>query len=134
MHVKALTQNRMESGRRFAELLIDEDLSPKAAFWIYNSELKDWQLVLGHVNGIGDDVEAFSGKVAGILDAYETQLPELQVGDVSLALRDAPILELLNSVVNTGEELLGINFSNEEINGIVIDGVYLYRMNITAFA
>jgi len=124
----------MESGKRFAELLVEDDLSPKAAFWIYNSELNDWQLVLGHVNGIDDDVDTFNDKVSGILASQQPQLPELQVTDISLALKNAPILELLNSVVNTGDEILGINFSNEEINGIVIDGVFLYRMNITEMA
>jgi len=123
----------MESGKRFAELLAENDLDPKAAFWIYNSELGDWQLILGHVNGIDDDAGKFNGKVTEILGSHRPQLPGLEVTDISLALSSAPILELLNSVVNTGDEFLGINFSNEEINGIVIDGVYLYRMNITEF-
>ena len=122
----------MESGRRFVELLDENSLNPKAAFWIYNPELDDWQLLAGYVNGIEDDDAKFSQAVAGIFAAHPSQLPELEVTDIGLAFDDAPILELLNSVVNTGDEILGINFSREEINGIVIDGVFLYRMNITA--
>jgi len=66
--------------------------------------------------------------------ANQSQLPELAVSDIGLAQENAPILELLNSVVNTGDDILGINFSREEINGNLIDGVYLYRMNITELA
>lgn len=124
----------MESGKRFVALLDDNDLNPKAVFWIFNPESGDWQLLLGHVNGIGDDDATFDAMANKLLSAHYSQLPELKVTDIGLAFDNAPILELLNSVVNTGDEILGIPFTNEEINGIVIDGVYLYRMNITALA
>jgi hypothetical protein len=129
--MKTLTQNMMESGKRFVQLLDDSNAKPKAAFWIYNPELDDWQLLAGHVDGINDDDEKFNETVTAIWSSNRSQLPELQVTDIGLALSNAPILELLNAVVNTGDEILGINFTREEINGIVIDGVYLYRMNIT---
>jgi hypothetical protein len=129
--MKTLTQNMMESGKRFVQLLDDNSAKPKAAFWIYNPELDDWQLLAGHVNSINDDSEKFNETVTAILSSNRSQLPELQVTDIGLALSSAPILELLNAVVNTGDEILGINFTREEINDIVIDGVYLYRMNIT---
>ena len=122
----------MESGKRFVELLDENSLSPKAAFWIYNSELDDWILFLGHLNGIDDDDDTFSETIAALYASHQSELPELNITDIGLAKANAPILELLDSVVNTGDEILGINFTREEINGIVIDGVYLYRMNITA--
>lgn len=121
----------MDSGKRFVELLIENSASPKAAFWIYNPELGEWMLLMGHVNGINDDNEAFNQLVTTLYSANQAQLPELTISDIGLAQSNAPILKLLNSVVNTGNEILGINFSNEEINGHIIDGVYLYRMNIT---
>ena len=122
----------MESGKRFVALLDKNDLNPKAAFWIYNSELDDWILLLGHLNGIDDDDDTFSETIAALYASHQSELPELNMTDIGLAKANAPILELLDSVVNTGDEILGINFTREEINGIVIDGVYLYRMNITA--
>jgi hypothetical protein len=131
MQVKALTPTMMQSGKRFVELLDAKKFNPKAAFWIYNPQQSEWQLLLGHVNGIEDDDAVFNKTVAAIVSAHQTQLPELGLTDIGLALENAPILELLNSLVNTGDELLGISFQNEEINGTVVDGVYLYRMNIT---
>ncbi|UFS61542.1 hypothetical protein LOH54_07685 [Sulfurimonas sp. HSL-3221] len=127
--MKALTQNMMTSGARFVELLDKSGLKPKAAFWIYNPEQDAWQLLVGHVDTIDD--AAFDAAVAELMALHDTELPELALTDIGLAFDDAPILELLNSVVNTGDEILGINFSREEINGVVIDGVFLYRMNIT---
>ena len=124
----------MESGRRFVELLDESGHNPKAAFWIYNPESDAWILLFGHVGGIGDDDEKFNRTAAALYAGHESQLPGLRVTDIGLAQESAPILELLNSVVNTGDEILGINFTREEINGIVIDGVYLYRMNITEMA
>lgn len=129
--MSALTQKMTESGKRFVELLDENQAIPQAAFWIYNPELKSWVLLLGHVNGIGDDDEKFNQLVAAIYMAHQSELTGLAMTDIGLAQENAPILELLNSVVNTGDEILGINFANEEINGTVIDGVYLYRMNIT---
>ncbi len=124
----------MESGQHFVSLLDANDMKPLAAFWIYNQDHDEWLLLAGHVHGIGNDDAAFSSAVSEIISANRASLPGLDVSDVVLALDNAPILELLNSVVNTGDEILGINFSNETINGKVIDGVYLYRMNITEFA
>ncbi len=128
--MKPLTKKMTESGKRFVELLIENGSTPKAAFWIYNPEADSWILLLGHVNGIDDDDAKFNGLVTTIHGANRLELPELEVGDIGLAQAQAPILELLNSVVNTGDDTLGINFSQEEINGTVIDGVFLYRMNI----
>lgn len=121
----------MESGTRFVELLDENDLKPKAAFWIYNPELDDWIFLLGHVKGINDSDEKFNEAMGTLYAANQSDLPELQLTDIGLAQENAPILEVLNSVVNTGDEILGINFQNEEILGTVIDGVFLYRMNIT---
>lgn len=122
----------MESGKRFVALLDENNLNPQAAFWIYNSELDAWILLLGHLSGIDDDDDKFSETIAALYAPQASELPGLEMSDIGLAKANAPILELLNSVVNTGNEILGINFTREEINGIVIDGVYLYRMNITA--
>jgi len=132
--MKPLTPNKMESGKRFVQLLDDNFLNPKAAFWIYNSELDDWKLLVGHVNSIDDDDAIFNAEVSGLFTANRAHLSDLQVTDIALALQNAPILELINSVVNTGDDILGIPFTNEEINGVVLDGIYLYRMNITALA
>lgn len=128
--MKPLTQNMMKSGKRFVELLIESRATPKAAFWIYNPEIDNWMLLMGHVNGIDDDDLQFNQLVTVTHASNQSQLPELEVSDVGLAQAKAPILELLNSVVNTGDDTLGINFSQEEINGTIIDGVFLYRMNI----
>lgn len=124
----------IESGKQFVQLLDDNQLKSKAAFWIYNQELDVWQLIVGYVNGIDEDNTAFNAKVGALIASNQSLLPELQVTDVALALNNAPILELLNSVVNTGDEILGINFVREEINGVVLDGIYLYRMNISELA
>jgi hypothetical protein len=131
--MKALTQTMMESGKEFVQLLDDSGRKPKAAFWIYNPELDEWILLFGHVNGINDDDAKFNETVGGLYASNREQLPGLNVTDIGLAQENAPILELLDSVVNTGDDILGISFTNEEILGQVIDGVFLYRMNITEF-
>lgn len=130
--MKALTPDMMESGKQFVQLMDDNYLSPKAAFWIYNREEDAWKLLVGEVNSIDDDNAMFDKEVSALFTADPSLRSGLQMTDIVLALRDAPILELINSVVNTGDEILGIPFNNEEINGVVLDGIYLYRMNITA--
>lgn len=130
MRMRPLTPTMMESGKRFVTMLADQERKPKAAFWIYDRDADRWMLLIGHVNGIGDDEAAFNRITNTLLTTRHAELPELEIGDIALALADAPILALLNSLVNTGDEILGINFTNEEINGTVIDGIYLYCMNI----
>jgi len=128
--MSALTQPMMEEGKKVVELLDADNYNPKAAFWIYNKELDAWQLLVGHVNQIGEDETAFSTTITAMFEEHGEKFLTTTVSDIVLALNDAPILDLLNSVVNTGDEILGISFTQEEINGVVIDGVYLYRMNI----
>lgn len=129
--MKALTQNMIDSGKKFVEILIESSATPKAAFWIYNQEVDNWMLLMSHVDSIDDNHDMFDQLVANKYTSNEGELPDLEISDIGLAQVNAPILELLDSVVNTGDETLGINFSQEEINGTVLDGVYLYRMNIT---
>lgn len=129
--MKALILTMMESGKQFVRLLDENFLNPKAAFWIYHAESDDWKLLVGHVNIVDDDDAMFNKEVSALFTANPALLSGLKMSDIVLALNDAPILELINSVVNTGDEILGIPFNNEEINGVVLDGIYLYRMNIT---
>ncbi|HHD83418.1 MAG TPA: hypothetical protein ENK93_00940 [Campylobacteraceae bacterium] len=121
----------IDSGKRFVQLLDAHALKPKAAFWIYNKDEDRWHLFVGHLHGIGDDIDSFDKKAESLISANKQQLPQLQLSDIVLASESAPILELLNSVVNTGDEILGINFVDEKINDVVLDGLYLYRMNIS---
>ena len=57
------------------------------------------------------------------------ELAELSLDDLALAKPDAPLVTLLRNAVRTGSGIHGIRFSNNVMNGTVIEDAYIYRLN-----
>jgi hypothetical protein len=100
-----------------------------AALWLFFSESNQWRLIFASptVNKEGPG------------NAYkhiQTALRNLPTGTSSVGLQDiavidasAPVVELLSTVVKTGEDsIAGIRFSENVINGHLIEDAYIYRM------
>ena len=66
-------------------------------------------------------VQALARKIP---DAAEVFAP----GDVTLVKDNDPLVALLRKAISTGPGISGVRFTNNSINGTLIDDAYIYRL------
>ena len=124
-----LPQDLIDAGAELVTLLDKEGVQPDAAFWLFDSDLNTWKLIL---------VEAKVGK-EGPKEAYRqiqkyiSKLPaeyrdHLSLEDVAITKPDSLPVRLLKMAIKTGSGVSGIRFKNSVINGMPIEDAYIYRL------
>jgi hypothetical protein len=123
-----LNQQLIDAGAKLVQSLDKKGLSPEAAFWLYSSDSQTWRLFL---------VETRLGK-AGPKGVYRQiqkvikELPEesrvLSLSDIGLLQSDAPFVKRLRTAIKTGRNISGIRFTNDVVNGNLIEDAYIYRI------
>jgi hypothetical protein len=123
-----LNKQLIDAGAKLVQSVDKKGLSPDAAFWLYSSDSQAWRLFL---------VETKLGK-AGPKDVYRQiqkvmkELPEesqvLSLSDIGLLRSDAPFVKRLRTAFRTGRNIDGIRFTNNVVNGNLIEDAYIYRI------
>lgn len=123
-----LTQESIDAGAALVRKLDESGLQADAAFWYYFPDAQAWKLVLAEVKvGIDGPKEVYR-RIQRLLAKEPKQFAPLSLDDVTLAKPDAPLVSLLRTTLRTGRGITGIRFSNNVINGTVIEDAYIYRL------
>jgi len=133
MVAKTLTDKMVRSGAELVRRLDDRGVRPDAAFWLYLPELDEWKLVLAEAKLSTQGPRAAYEEFQKAL-AQKPELESMSLDLVALAKPDAPLVRLLGSAIRTGEGISGIRFTNNVINGTVIEDAYIYRLVVPAEA
>lgn len=118
----------IKTGAALVQKLDERGLEPKAAFWLYLSDVQQWKLVIA-TEALGEiGPKDFYQKIQETIAANSDEFRELSLDDIALSKTDAPLVSLLRSAISTGPGIGGIRFTNNAINGTVIDDAYIYRL------
>jgi hypothetical protein len=121
----ALTQKMVDSGANLVRALDDMGAEVSAAFWSYFSEIDDWKLIIcmpkkkGQKEGYESIQKALHNK------KYPVDIRIDQIGFINPM---APIIGLIRTAITTGPGISNIRFSNNVINGTLIEDVHIYRI------
>lgn len=125
-----LETGRIEAGETLVRELDKKGLQPDAAFWLYDSEAQGWKLVLAEAKlkeaGPKQLYRDIQRRLAELPDEHR---PLLTLADIAVAAPDSPIVLLLKTATRTGPGTSGIRFTNNVINGKLIEGAYVYRVS-----
>jgi hypothetical protein len=134
MGTTTLVENIFEEGKKFLEYLDKKGLDIKVALWIYQKENNSWKLILS-----APDVEVwgsrfFYSKVLRYLKAFNVQHPDnilISPLDIIILSYSDNFISLLKSMVKTSPApvISSIRFSNNVINGVLIDDALIYRLS-----
>ena len=123
-----LTDHMIEAGDAVVRRLDKAGLHPDAAFWLYFPEPRTWKLVLAEAKLDQQGPRAIYGQIQEIMSAQGEESGGISLDSVTLAKPDAPIVSLLRSAIRTGTGIAGIRFTNNVINGTLIEDAYIYRL------
>jgi hypothetical protein len=123
-----LTSNRITAGETLVRKLDASGLSPDAAFWLYDSELGSWKLVIAEMKVREEGSKRIYKQIQKHLgELGKSGAERLNLDDIYLLPREAPIVALIRSAIRTGPGISGIRFTKNVVNGRLIDDAYIYR-------
>ena len=128
MVATTLTEEMIESGAALVRKLDQRGLQPDAAFWLYSPEPQEWKLVIVEVELDRQGPREIYRQIQDIMSASGQELGSMSLDWVTLAKPDSPIVSLLGSAIRTGTGICGIRFTNNVINGTVVEDAYIYRL------
>jgi hypothetical protein len=124
-----LTKEMIDIGKALIEKLDERNLSPEAAFWLYEPETQQWKLVIAESRMGTLGPKEIYRRIQQILSEPKNKITGISLDDVALHKPNAPIIVLLRVAIQTGPGISGIRFKNNVINGTLIEDAYIYRIN-----
>ena len=133
MATTTLVDNVFEEGKSFLEYLDKQNLDIRVAFWLYQKENNSWKLILStpKVESLGS--RFFYSKILRYLKSFNFQhLSNSSISplDIVVLSYSDNFINLLKSMIKTSPapEIRSIRFSNNVVNGTLIDDVLVYRL------
>jgi len=132
MVAKTLTEKMIRSGAELVGMLDKRGFAPDAALWFYFPDIGEWKLLLAEVKLSHQGPRVIYKLIQETISAAKPELEEVSLDSVALALPDAPVIALLSGAIRTGPGISGIRFTNNVVNGTVIEDAYIYRLTSKA--
>ena len=124
----ALTPQLIEEGAELLRALDAAGLIPDAAFWFYFSDINAWKLVLAEMRvGPAGPREVYK-QVQRALGTRADKIKSFSLADVVVAKPDAPVVSVLKRALRVERNAGGVRFSQNVIDGVLIEDAYIYRL------
>jgi len=125
MVTQTLTKEMIDEGASLLRRLDAEKLEVTAAFWFYLDSSDIWTLIITSPKIQSEGPKGLYGRIQKLLGNGSA----LSLRDISVLPSDDPIPKLLSGAIKTGaNDVSGIRFSRNTINGHFIEDAYIYRL------
>ena len=122
-----LTPEMIESGAQLVRELDASKLRPVAAFWLFFPDAEAWKLVIAERELAKLGPRETYKRIQRVLASSKEAL-ELSLADISLREPKARIVSLLSKAIGALPGIGGKRFTNNVIDGTVIEDAYIYRL------
>ena len=125
MVTQTLTKEMIDDGDALLRALDAGDVGVTAAFWFYLEESDTWTLIIGSPEVQSAGPKRLYERIQKVLGSGSG----LGLRNVSVLPADDPIIELLKTAIKTApNDVSGIRFSRNTINGTFVEDAYVYRL------
>jgi len=125
-----LSEPMIEAGKRLIERLDESDSNVQAAFWMFFPDERCWKLIVASESVEHDGPRQFYKRIAEANKKADESESVVSLHDVGATDTSDTFVKLLKTAISTGDEIAGIRFSRNAINGTFIEDSYIYRINI----
>ncbi len=124
---ETLVRDWIEAGRVLTENLDQEGFHAVASFWLYESETRQWRLLLASPLVDQEGPTWAYEKIQKLLRS-KPELKLLSLDDISVVSPNYDLVKLLRVAVRTGKGVSGIRFTRNRINDQFVEDAYIYRL------
>lgn len=129
--MEVLSDEMIKAGKKLVQALDNIQAQVEAAFWIYYADERTWKLFISSELVKSDGPRSFYKKIMEASNKIENDTPIVSLHNVVATDKSNTFVNLLKLSISTGDEISGIRFSKNMINGIYIEDAYIYRMKLT---
>ena len=126
MVAASLTTEMIDEGKRLLEKIDSTDNVVDAAFWIYSPDIEKWKLLISMPNLTPEGPKRGYRTIQKAIKKLKD--PKLELDQITIPRPNEPLLNLLRSAFRTGPGIAGVRFTNNVVNGQLIDDAYIYRL------
>ena len=106
----------------------DASMHPIAALWFFFPEEERWRLLLALPAMATDSAQSVYTRLLDIL-LKAPRVEAFSFDSIGLMPPEHPIVQLLGTAIQTSaDEIVGIRFAGNTINGQLIQDAYIYRL------
>ncbi len=125
---ESLSSELISVGKELTILLDENQFNVSASLWFYMSDINNWRFFVASSEVSNKGVKSAYEGIQRIISEIPEDQPRITLKDISLLSPLDPLISLLKIVIRTGDGISGIRFSQNTINGILIDDAYIYRL------
>ena len=127
MVVMNLNDDRIKAGEELLRQLDYSGVQVDAALWFYLAEVGNWTLMLSLPGLIARGPRTAYKRVQKALSALPEEIA-ISLSDVSVAESNTSLFRLLRKAIGTRPGINRLRFTNNVVNGRLIDDALIYRL------
>ncbi len=116
----------IDGGKELLEQLDKIGIHVDAALWYFFTDVEKWKLLISMPKLKNRGPKTGYLTVQKALDKLKS--PKLSLGQIAVTQPNPSLLRLLKLAVRTGPGISGIRFTNDVVNGHLIEDAYVYRL------
>ena len=123
-----LTKEMIEAGADLTRRLDEAGLKVSASLWLYIPDSNLWRLIIASPAVRKDGPKKVYRKIQSVLSKIPGDAAIIRLKEISVVEDNDPLILLLRIPLRTGDDISGIRFSRNTINGHFIEDTYINRV------
>lgn len=125
---EGLSDAMIQAGAELTRKLDDMEWPVVASLWFYSSDSNQWRLLFASPRVDEEGPPKAYQHIRNALQELPENIPTVALQNIAVMDSSHPLISLLRTAVRTGESISGIRFTDNVVNGQLIEGAYIYRM------
>jgi len=127
---ESLSDSMITAGAKLIGRLDEESADVKSAYWLYFSEDKIWKLIIASPLVDSEGPRKYYRKVVAANELAIATEETVSLNDIAVTNTTNEIVQLIKFAISTGNDISGVRFAKNTINGVFIEDAYIYRSNL----
>ena len=125
---EVLTSEMVSAGNEPSQQLATSALKIDGLLWLFAAENNTWHFVI-----VSPEVRIYGPKkvyqdIRAVLEKIPKNEQKIPFESIFVLDSNDQLIQMLRQSIRTGPDISGIRFSQNVINGVLIDDVYIYKL------
>ena len=125
---QGLSDEMISAGAELTRRLDETRFIVSASFWFYMHETNGWRLVIATPEVRTNGPRWAYKRVQSVISKMPDTRSKISLKNITVVDSNDPLIKLLKVGIKTGSGISDIRFTENVINGTLIEDAYIYRM------
>ncbi len=125
---ESLSGEMLSAGAELTRRLDESRFIVSASLWFYISESNTWRFIIASPEVRTQGLKKAYKQVQSVVSRISEGQTKIPLKDITLADSKDSLISLLKVAIKIGDGISGIRFSQNMINGVLIEDAYIYRL------